>query len=109
MKRRNRDPIERRRLREAVLTGGSARANELQTISGRSRSLGALALGAIAVGTVAIGALAISRLVIGRARIRRLEIDDLIVRRLQITEDFKAPGIADPKAPPPSSAAQNKG
>ncbi len=108
MKRRTRSPIEQRRPRGAVLTGAAARANKLQAIGGRSRTVGALAFGAIAVGTVAIGALAIGRLVIGRARIRRLEIDDLVVRRLHVTEDLQAPGIAEPKAPPPSSTAPNK-
>jgi hypothetical protein len=108
MRRRNRVAIEQRRLREAAFTGAGARANELQTIGGRSPTVRALAFGAIALGSVAIGALAIGRLVIGRARIRRLEIDEVIVRRLRITEDFQAPGIAEPEAPPPSSPAQEQ-
>ena len=40
---------------------------------------------------MALGALVIGRLVIGRARIRRLEIDDLVVRRLRITEGMQIP------------------
>ena len=52
----------------------------------QSTSGWALALAAVAVGVLAIGALAIGRLAIGRARIRRLEIDELVVRRLRVTE-----------------------
>jgi hypothetical protein len=91
MKRRNRNPIETRRIPEPLFTGASMRANELQTTRGRSRALTSLAFGAIAIGTAAIGALAIGRLVIGRARIGRLEIDELIVRKLRVTENFHEP------------------
>lgn len=54
-----------------------------------AQAIGVLAISAVAVGALAIGALAIGRLVIGRARIRRLEIDELVVRRLRITEDLQ--------------------
>lgn len=54
-------------------------------------AIGAAALGALAIGALAIGALAIGRLMIRRARIRRLEIDELVVRRLRITEEARTP------------------
>jgi hypothetical protein len=95
MKLRNRDPIDQRRTRGSLPSGSSAsRSRELQAMSGKSYALGALALGAIAIGAVAIGALVIGRLAIGRAKIRRLEIDDLVVRRLHVTEDFRAPPVS---------------
>jgi hypothetical protein len=55
-------------------------------------ALVSVVIGALAIGALAIGALAIGRLVIGRARIRRLEIDELVVRRLRITEEVRVPG-----------------
>ena len=55
-------------------------------------AIGALAIGAVAFGAFAIGALAIGSLAIGRTRIRRIEIDDLVVRRLRITEEIQVPG-----------------
>jgi hypothetical protein len=54
-------------------------------------ALGTLAIGALAIGALAIGALAIGRLAIGRTRIRRVEIDDLVVRRLHITDELRVP------------------
>ena len=54
-------------------------------------AIGSVVIGALAVGALAIGAIAIGRLVIGRARIRRLEIDELVVRRLRITEEVQVP------------------
>ena len=54
-------------------------------------AIGALALGALAIGTLAIGVVAVGRLVVGRAKIRRLEIDELVVRRLRITDSFEPP------------------
>jgi hypothetical protein len=63
-----------------------------------SHSFGALAVGAIAVGALAIGALAIGKLAIGRARIRSLEIDELVVRRLQVTEELHVPSKPDPES-----------
>lgn len=59
--------------------------------------IGALAIGALAIGALAIGAIAIGRLAIGRARIRRLEIDELVVRRLRITEEAQMPDRLDPE------------
>lgn len=56
-----------------------------------SKAIGALAVGAVAIGALAIGALAIGRLTIGRTRIRRIEVDDLVVRRLYITEELQVP------------------
>ena len=99
MKLRNRDPIDQRHTRGSLRSGSSAsRSRELQAMSGKSHALAALALGAIAIGAVAIGTLVIGRLTIGRARIRRLEIDDLIVRQLHVTEDFRAPPPASTNA-----------
>ena len=40
---------------------------------------------------LAIGALAIGRLAIGRARMRRVEIDELVVHRLQVTDELETP------------------
>lgn len=57
-----------------------------------AQAVGAVAVGALAIGAIAIGALAIGRLVIGRARIRRLEIDELLVRRLRVTDSVETPG-----------------
>jgi hypothetical protein len=54
-------------------------------------AIGSAVIGALAIGALAIGALAIGRLVIGRARIRRLEIDELVVRRIRITEAVQVP------------------
>lgn len=56
-----------------------------------AQALGALALGAAAVGAVAVGALAVGSLVVGRAQMRRVEIDELVVRKLCITEDLQVP------------------
>jgi hypothetical protein len=69
------------------------RLAELQSrvIPSIGHALGALAIGAAAIGAVAVGALAVGRLAVGRAGIRRLEIDELVVRRLQITGEFGVP------------------
>lgn len=56
-----------------------------------AEALGGLALGALAVGALALGALAIGSVVVGRARIRRLEIDELVVRKLRITDELSLP------------------
>ena len=56
-----------------------------------ARSLAAFSLGAVAIGACAIGAVAIGRLAIGRARVRRVEIDELVVRKLHVTEAFQVP------------------
>ena len=47
--------------------------------------------------TVAVGALAVGRLAVGQARIRRVEIDELVVRRLRITEELQVPHNPDSK------------
>jgi hypothetical protein len=46
---------------------------------------------------------AIGRLAIGRARIRRLEIDELVVRRLRITEQLQTPDTHAVQSPPATS------
>lgn len=56
-----------------------------------AKAIGALALGAFAIGALAIGALAIGRLAIGRTRVRRMEIDELVVRKLRVTEAVRGP------------------
>ncbi|MDM0017632.1 hypothetical protein [Variovorax saccharolyticus] len=58
-------------------------------------ALGTIAIGAVAIGGVAIGALSIGRLVVGRVRIRRLEIDELVVRRIHVTEQLALPPASD--------------
>jgi hypothetical protein len=92
MKQRNHEQIEQRGgTRDSV---PSRSTTAMRALNARSRALpvfGALAFGAIALGAVAIGAVAVGRLVIGRARIRRLEIDELIVRRLKVTENLYRP------------------
>ena len=50
-----------------------------------------------AVGSLAVGAVAVGRLVVGRARIRRLEIDELVVRRLRVTDELTVPPESDGK------------
>lgn len=57
-------------------------------------ALGSIAIGAVAVGALAIGALSIGRLFVGRARIRRLEIDELVVRRIRVTERLTTPSTS---------------
>ena len=63
--------------------------NRAITLAGYA--LGAAAIGAAALGAVAVGALAVGRLAVGQARIRRVEIDELVVRRLRITEELQVP------------------
>ena len=67
------------------------RLRPLATIAAGAQAVGAFALGAMAVGALAVGAIAIGRLAIGRARIRRVEIDELVVRRLHVTDEMKVP------------------
>ena len=71
------------------------RPGELRTSSTVSQAIGAVALAAVAIGALAIGALAIGRLAIGRARIRRLEIDELVVRKVRVTETLQLPTKAE--------------
>jgi hypothetical protein len=54
------------------------------------RAVGALAVGALALAAFAAGAVVIGRLTIGRARIRRLEIDELLVRKIRLTDGLEA-------------------
>src|SRR5262245_53519350 len=75
-----------------------------------AEAIGTLILGAFAIGALAIGAVAISRLAINRARIRRLEIDELVVRRVRITEELQTPdqsshstSLVKRDGPPPST------
>jgi hypothetical protein len=92
MRRRERELIEDR----LTVPSGSESSGKLSRRSHRSekvgaKAIGALAVGAVAIGALAIGALAIGRLTIGRTRIRRIEVDDLVVRRLYITEELQIP------------------
>lgn len=72
---------------------------ENRVVSFIGHALGAAAIGAAALGAVAIGALAVGRLAVGQARIRRVEIDELVVRRLCITEELSVPHGPGSKAP----------
>lgn len=74
---------------------GTMRHPNLWSESIGAKAIGALAVGAVAIGALAIGALAIGRLAVGRARIRRIEVDDLVVRRLHITEKLQAPNKSE--------------
>jgi hypothetical protein len=56
-----------------------------------AQSVGAVALGALAIGALALGVVVVGRLVIGRAKIRHLQIDDLVVKRLQVTDSLEIP------------------
>ena len=64
---------------------------ENRAVSLVGHALGAVAIGAAALGAIAVGALAVGRLAVGQARIRRVEIDELVVRRLRITEELSVP------------------
>jgi len=57
-------------------------------------ALGSMLIGAAAVGALALGALSIGRLFVGRARIRRLDIDELVVRRIRVTEQLTPPSTS---------------
>jgi hypothetical protein len=72
-------------------SSGKPRDLRLRSESTGAKAIGALAIGAVAIGALAIGAVAIGRLAIGRTRIGRVEIDDLVVRRLRITEEMRGP------------------
>lgn len=86
----------RHRIVEAQKTG--AQATGASAIG--AEAIGTLLLGAFAVGALAIGAMAIGRLAVGRARIRKLEIDELVVRRLRITEQLQSPDRSAAPGPP---------
>ncbi|HEX6072930.1 MAG TPA: hypothetical protein VFY95_07980 [Sphingomicrobium sp.] len=85
-----------RALRKPGPETSGRRSRALRAASVGAQAVGALALGAIAIGALALAALAIGRLAIGRARIGRLEIDDLVVRRLRVTEGLQVPSDAGP-------------
>jgi hypothetical protein len=74
---------------------GGARPEKTRTAqtlaTAGAQAIAALAYGALAIGALAIGAVAIGRLAIGRARVRRVEIDELVVRRLRVSEDLQTP------------------
>jgi hypothetical protein len=69
----------------------STGANAIGASAIGTTAIGSVVVGALAIGALAIGAVAIGRLLIGRARIRRLEIDELVVRRLRITDEVQVP------------------
>lgn len=80
-------------------SGSLTRASHLELRSARigatavgALAIGAVAIGALAIGALAIGALAIGRTAIGRVRIGQLEVDEVVVRRLRITEELHIPG-----------------
>ena len=75
-----------------------ADSRELRRASAAGQAVTALAIGAVAFGVLAIGALAVGRLAIGRARIHRLEIDDLVVRRLHVTDELEMPPNRQPES-----------
>jgi hypothetical protein len=64
-----------------------------------AQATGALAVGALAIGALAIGALAVGRLAIRRARFGTVEIDELVVRKLRVTEELREPGTRHEQAP----------
>jgi hypothetical protein len=72
-------------------SSGKVRHLSLRSESTGAKAIGALAVGAFAIGALAIGAVVIGRLAIGRTRIRRLEVDELVVRRLRITDELQVP------------------
>jgi hypothetical protein len=77
--------------RRSFTSSSGAQSRHHRSVSIGPKAIGALAVGALALGALAIGALAIGRLAIGRSRIRRLEIDELVVRRLRVTEELQTP------------------
>lgn len=84
--------------------GGSAmgwRSHQVRGASTGLQAIGVLALGAAAVGALAIGALAIGKLAVGRARVRRLDIDELVIRKLRVTEELQLP-------PPPAQRRMSR-
>lgn len=80
-----------RNTRDLHLQSESTGAKAIGASAIGTSAVGSVVIGALAIGALAIGAIAIGRLVIGRARIRRLEIDELVVRRLRITEEVQVP------------------
>ena len=74
-----------------------AKADERQPTSPRigALAIAATALGAFAVGAIAVGVLAVGRLAIGHTRIHRMEIDQLLVHKLRVVEELRAPPPAE--------------
>ena len=66
-------------------------ANDLAPLSARALAVGTQAIGALAIGALALGAVAIGRLAIGRAKIKRMEIDELVVKKIRITDSLETP------------------
>lgn len=92
MQRRERELVDDRlKITSRSDSSAKIRHPDLRSKSISAKAIGALAVGAFAIGALAIGVLAIGRLAIGRARIRRIEVDDLVIRRLHITEKPDAP------------------
>ena len=91
MHRRERELIDDRSKTAVRAASGNVRHVSLRSEAIGAKAIGALAIGAFAFGALAIGALAIGSLAIGRTRIRRVEIDDLVVRRLRITDELQVP------------------
>ena len=85
---RARDEIGRHTFTAARLEKSNA-APALATVG--MQAIAALGFGALAIGALAIGAVATGRLAIGRVRVRRVEIDELVVRRLRVSEDLQTP------------------
>jgi hypothetical protein len=80
-----------RKTRHLNLRSERTGANAIGASAIGTSAIGAVAIGALAIGALAIGALAIGRLAIARTRLRRVEIDELVVRRLRITEEVQVP------------------
>lgn len=96
MRSRDRRPLDDRlRLLAGPESSGKLQHRRIATESVGAKAIGALALGALAIGALAIGAVAIGKLVIGRTRIRRLEVDELVVRRVRITDKIEGPQSPD--------------
>jgi hypothetical protein len=83
-----RDQIGRHTFRAARPEKSNA-AQALATVG--AQAIAALGYGALAIGALAIGAVAIGRVAIGRVQVRRVEIDELVVRRLRVSEDLQTP------------------
>jgi hypothetical protein len=79
------------KLRHLSVHSESAGATAVGASAIGTITIGTLAIGALAIGALAIGALAIGRLSIRRTRMRRVEIDELVVRRLRITDEIQLP------------------
>jgi hypothetical protein len=92
---RDRPPIDRDLAAGPATEATASRECPLPALRVGALSLGACAVGAAALGALALGAVAIGRLAIGRARIRRLDIDELVVRRLRVTEGLQVPPHPD--------------